>query len=74
MTWFGKHWGAPVCDENDQAPRPDDPCAACGERFAEDTQGLILPLVGTPDDPPTVAFHLACFAASLGLSSGDPDA
>lgn len=71
MKWFGRSWGAPVCAPEDQAPLPDAPCVCCESRFKADDQGVILPFVGGPDDPPELPYHLACFRDALGLVPKD---
>lgn len=73
MKWFGASWGAPVCAPEDHAPVPGGACAVCEKQFRDDDQGVILPFVGGPDDPPELPYHLACFRDALGLGpKGDP--
>ena len=67
MKWFGKSWGSPVCTPEDQALVPGGSCVVCDKQFFDDDRGVILPFVGGPDDPPELAYHLACFLKALGV-------
>lgn len=71
MKWFGESWGAPVCVPENHAPVPGERCVVCDKQFWEDDQGIILPFVGGPDDPPELPYHLACFRTALGLAPKD---
>lgn len=75
MRWFGEPWPsaehrAPVCE--DDADRTDPPpegerCLPCGEGFAPDAQGVLIPHI--MEEPLSVYrltarpayYHLDCF-------------
>ena len=42
MRWFGPGWNAPVCEEGEQVPTPDDTCRVCGTQLLDGTRGLVL--------------------------------
>lgn len=63
--WFGKSWGAPVCDPESRAPTPvGSKCMRCEELIATDDQGVTLPYVGNPGV--TLAhWHLDCYLKTI---------
>lgn len=64
-TWFGESWGAPVNDcEHVQTP-VGKVCGTCGEPIGTDSNGIIVPHLGPPEDDPTAAFHIECFVKSI---------
>lgn len=67
MKWFGKSWGAPVCDPAKHAPTPTVACAYCERAIIAGDQGVILPFHGNPGDPPELPYHHGCLMQSLGL-------
>jgi hypothetical protein len=43
LAWFGKHWGAPVCDEVPHVGTPvGEPCLWCGEPIVGDDNGFLV--------------------------------
>jgi hypothetical protein len=68
VKWFGKTWGAPVCEESDHVATPvGSACTVCGQEVIEGQRGLLLPFCGNPGDPPELPYHLQCFLASVGV-------
>jgi hypothetical protein len=63
--WFGKSWGAPVCDPEDHVPTPVGAlCMRCQERIAKDDQGVTLPATGF--EGMTLAhWHLDCYLKTI---------
>jgi len=44
--WFGKHWGAPLCDETEHVATPVGRlCLDCGEPIAEEDDGVLIPTI-----------------------------
>lgn len=68
MKWFGRSWGAPVCDPEDHVSTPDGtPCERCKKPVGADDQGFVIPHLETPvTERP---WHLGCFLASVGVES-----
>lgn len=63
--WFGKSWGAPVCDPETHLPTPvGDLCVRCAGEITDDDQGMIVPFAGMQ---PAVlsAHHLDCFLVGI---------
>ena len=56
MWWFGKSWGAAICDVETWRPTPiGDSCTYCELPIREDDAGFILPhVVGAPTYPETL--------------------
>lgn len=69
MKWFGKNWGAPIC-ENPHTPTPvGTPCYLCEDKpIQEGDRGVVMPFCGNPGDPPELAAHLRCFLLSVTTS------
>lgn len=65
--WFGKSWGAPVCDPLEHQPTPVGiMCRRCRIPIEAGDEGLTL--MGVEDAAgslSTTVLHLACFAASI---------
>ena len=62
--WFGRSWGAPVCDPEHHAPTPvGEDCVNCDHPIGPFDSGMILPYIGGPTE--TVAFHRECFLAEV---------
>lgn len=69
MRWFGESWGAYVCRLETRADVPvGQPCARCGEDFAPNSRGLILPVGGEPANV-IATYHLTCFLSEVGVLS-----
>jgi hypothetical protein len=71
MQWFGKSWGAHVC-EGEHVPTPVGAICfgSCGEPIAEGDRGVVLPYLRYEgsfegNDPPNAAYHLPCFLRSV---------
>jgi len=65
--WFGKSWGAPVCDPASHVVTPiGEACLFCDKLIAAHHQGLTLPDAGT-GIPRSV--HLDCFLRNIGVST-----
>ena len=63
--WFGKSWGAPVCDPEDHAETPvGSKCWRCKECIAKDDQGVTMPLVGV-EGVTMIHAHLDCYLESI---------
>jgi len=71
MRWFGKSWGAPVNESCEECPVPAGrACGYCDKPLREDSQGLLLPFLGSPADPKDLPYHLKCFLESVGVKGG----
>lgn len=69
MKWFGEHWGATIC-ENEQVPTPvGSPCYLCNDKpIEEGDNGIYFDAVtGIPSKPEFIvlAAHLRCFMLSF---------
>jgi hypothetical protein len=63
--WFGKSWGAPVCDPEDHAETPvGSKCWRCKKDIAADDQGVTMPLVGV-EGVTLIHAHLDCYVKTL---------
>jgi hypothetical protein len=57
-AWFGKHWGAAICDDTPHAVTPTgEPCGHCGEPIAANDDGVLVPTLG---EAHRIAFHYEC--------------
>jgi hypothetical protein len=71
--WFGKSWGAPVCDPLDRHSTPIGiRCHQCGVPIEPDDAGFTLMGVGDGGWLITLVEHLGCFAASIRGCPGCP--
>lgn len=63
--WFGKSWGAPVCEESRHLPTPvGDRCVSCTWFIKDDDQGMLIPFAGMK--PATLmSYHLECFLREI---------
>lgn len=62
MRWFGKSWGAPVCEPEEQAPTPVGlTCPECEQRIEQGDQGVTMPLVRADQTLALGAWHLDCW-------------
>lgn len=60
--WFGQSWGAPCCDPDDHVATPVFmACLHCKEPILPDAQGLMMPLVESPERCSICAVHLDCY-------------
>jgi hypothetical protein len=67
QAWFGKHWGAPICDDTPHAVTPTgEPCGHCGEPIEADDAGVIVPTLG---EPRRIPFHYEC---NMRMMVGEP--
>jgi hypothetical protein len=79
VKWFGKDWGAPVCDPGEHVAAPvTERCARCGDAIEHDDNGFTLPYVAGCGVPGALHYHHMCLLASVvpltvhGLSEGLP--
>lgn len=71
IRWFGRSWGAPVCDPRAHINTPPGlVCARCDGEIDEDDQGVTMPaidLVGAEYRSHVIGYHLDCWLGSLGI-------
>jgi hypothetical protein len=71
VRWFGRSWGAPVCDPRTHVSAPAGTvCARCDAEIDEDDQGVTMPaieMVGSEYRSRTVGYHLDCYLGSIGI-------
>ena len=68
VKWFGKTWGAPICDPHTHIETPDgEACPGCMKTIRDGDQGVEIPFSGGPEDPPVLDWHLNCFLAEIGI-------
>lgn len=74
MKWFGRSWGAPVCDPRDHVDTPvGEICYGHAhmhegrELIDADDDGVLIPYYGE-DAPLTnrIAYHLDCWLHEIG--------
>ena len=74
MEYFGKNWGAPVCEDCEHVNTPVGKiCLYCGEPIVESDRGLLLPQGCISDevrDPVNCPIHLECMIRSAVGSLG----
>jgi hypothetical protein len=80
MDWFGKHWGASICDTTSHVSTPTgETCIHCGEPIKILDDGLIMPVGELSSDevrvPPrhigaSAPIHLVCFMREIVGSVG----
>lgn len=64
--WFGKSWGAPVCEPKDRCAVPSGAtCSRCREIIAEDAQGVTLAHVRDGRVTGRTIFHLDCYLQGI---------
>jgi len=68
MEWFGPTWNAPVNRDCEEVPVPGFPCLVCGKDFSKDDQGIVTPFMGDPEGRGKAAYHVRCFAESVGIT------
>ena len=72
MKWFGRQWGASICEEENHIPIPvGETCGRCGELIEVYDRGMLVPTVkigedGSTDEP----MHLECFMRPIIGSVG----
>lgn len=60
MRWFGQAYGAPYERDCEHVATPvGQPCAWCHESFTPADDGLILPVLGDPEQS-SAAYHYEC--------------
>ena len=73
MRWFGKSWGAPVCDPKTFVPWPHVPafcrlCVECGQPIEHDQGGLMVPCLPSGSSGwHLIGYHRGCLFEVLGL-------
>lgn len=69
MQWFGKSWGAHVCEgQHVETPVGAICFGSCGEPIVEGDRGVVLPFMGFEgigNQAPDAAYHLRCFLRSV---------
>jgi hypothetical protein len=70
IAWFGKYWGAPICDEADHVDTPiDEACPQCHRVIRAGDDGLIIPLI-QQGGLGQLSYHLDCFLETIGAGAG----
>ena len=65
MQWFGKSWGAAICEPAEHIATPiGKQCAWCDEVFVGGEQGVRIPALGAAGDE-GADHHLDCFLRSV---------
>jgi hypothetical protein len=68
--WFGTDWGAAVCEPARHRPVPiGRSCGECGVEIVAEDAGLLIPHVAPRSPIELIAYHLSCFAATIGRPS-----
>lgn len=63
MKWFGKSWGAAVCEPVDRIPVPiGKACFFCGHHFRRSDRGLSFPHIYKEE----AIAHVTCFLRRIG--------
>ena len=70
VRWFGRSWGAAICEPAYECPRPTGSCVACERPFVEGDQGIVTGMWGAPDADLSAAWHLACVLQHIGVARG----
>jgi hypothetical protein len=77
MRWFGESWKAPICETVEHIETPVGMmCSVCGKAIGAADQGLLIPRLTDANvfdlllaaEIPYAAFHLHCFAQSIGVT------
>lgn len=72
MEWFGTSWGASVCDPADHVVTPvGAECGRCSVVIVDGDRGFVLPVIHG-ERTESMAMHLRCFTASVGVGDADP--
>ena len=67
MKWFGKNWGAPICQDEDRVPTPSGRCGRCDHLIQPDDQGFVLPYYA--EAPSELPYHRACLMEAIGIEA-----
>lgn len=60
--WFGKSWGAPICEPEMHVETPlFQRCYRCQESILKDDQGVVMPYQPMEGPPTWLAAHIDCF-------------
>lgn len=74
VRWFGRTWGASVCDPDTHIETPaGQECAGCGGAVVEGHQGITLPYARPTEadmQPTRIAYHLDCWLQAIGAPTG----
>lgn len=76
MNWFGKSWGAPICNDVEHVSTPvGERCHLCTKPITETDQGLLIPLSsgvvgGQYAVGRLLPWHIDCFLDSVGIRPG----
>lgn len=63
MRWFGPTWDAPVNEETEEVPTPEEQrCLYCRQPIIRGERGVMMP---TSDGVEEVAVHLHCFTKAV---------
>lgn len=66
MQWFGRDWGAPICQMGEHIPTPvGEDCGFCDKLIAEGDHGVRMPFVGDPSGRGYMNAHHLCFLRSI---------
>jgi hypothetical protein len=61
MKWFGKNWGAPICEDVEHVQTPTGaPCLHCRFPIEPDDAGFVMPLVHADGSVTFEATHRLC--------------
>jgi hypothetical protein len=64
VKWFGKSWGAPVCDPDTHVAVPvGESCVHCDEQINMRDAGVILPYASPP--PLEFFYHKNCWLSEV---------
>ncbi len=69
MRWFGKSWGAEICEPADHTDTPiGEFCMRCEKQIEADDQGLLMPYIPACGNVLGEPWHLGCFLRSIRTS------
>lgn len=61
MRWFGKSWGAPMCEPGQQVPTPiGEACYVCDEKIADGDCGFVMPYLRANGESGVLPAHRGC--------------
>jgi hypothetical protein len=70
MKWFGKSWGAPICDEVEHVATPvGAKCMHCDQEIDRNAQGFLVPHLDLDAASSECPWHLDCFLWTIGVRS-----
>jgi hypothetical protein len=62
MSWFGKSWGAPVCEDEDHIDTPEgQKCLYCEKPITADDQGIVMPVALVDKPAELIPVHIDCY-------------